>query len=83
MPFETILIWIVIGAVAGWLANLVVGGIRGGLLATILVGIVGAFVGGWLLTTMNVSLGVTGMAGEILRAFIGAVVFLLVLRLVR
>ncbi len=80
---ETILIWIVIGAIAGFLANAVVGGIRGGLLATILVGIVGAFVGSWLLGVLGVSVGSGPWIPEIIKAFIGAVVFLLILRLVR
>ena len=83
MTPETIIGWIIIGAIAGFLANAVVGGIRGGLLATILVGIIGAFVGGWLLGLLGVSVGSGPWIPEIIKAFVGAVVFLLVLRLVR
>ena len=56
-------------------------GIGYGILGDIVVGIVGAFLGGWLFAQLNVSLGVGGLAGQILVAFIGAVVLLLILRL--
>ena len=82
MPVETILIWLVIGAVAGFLAGLVVKGGGFGLLGDIVVGIIGAFVGGWLLPRLGIHLGV-GMISVIASATIGAVVLLLVLRLIR
>jgi uncharacterized membrane protein YeaQ/YmgE (transglycosylase-associated protein family) len=82
MSAQVLLIWLVVGAVAGWLAGVVVKGGGFGLLGDIVVGIIGAFVGGWLLPKLGVHLGV-GLVAIIASATIGAVVLLLVLRLVR
>ncbi|HWD29462.1 MAG TPA: GlsB/YeaQ/YmgE family stress response membrane protein [Rhizomicrobium sp.] len=82
MPVETLLIWLIVGAVAGWLSGVIVRGGGFGLLGDIVVGILGAFVGGWLLPKLGVHLGV-GIVAIIASATIGAVVLLLVLRLVR
>ncbi|HEY8696213.1 MAG TPA: GlsB/YeaQ/YmgE family stress response membrane protein [Rhizomicrobium sp.] len=82
MSVEVILIWILVGAVAGWLAGMVVRGGGFGLAGDIIVGIVGAFIGGWLLPRLGVSLG-AGILGAIVSATIGAVILLLILRLVR
>ena len=79
---QYILIWLVIGAVAGVLAGTVVKGGGFGLFGDIVVGIIGAFVGGWLLPRLGVHLGV-GLVPVIASATIGAVVLLLVLRLIR
>jgi uncharacterized membrane protein YeaQ/YmgE (transglycosylase-associated protein family) len=77
-----ILTWIIVGLVAGVLASFVVGG-GFGLLGDILVGILGAFVGGWIFHQMGWSTPFGGLAGTIFVAFIGAVVLLLLLRLIR
>ena len=82
MSVETLLIWLVIGAVAGLLAGLLVKGGGFGLLGDIVVGIVGAFFGGWLLPQLGINLGV-GYVPVIISATIGAVVLLLILRVVR
>ncbi len=82
MPVETLLIWLIVGAVAGWLAGVIVKGGGFGLIGDIVVGIVGAFVGGWLLPRLGVHLGV-GIVAIIASATIGAVVLLLLLRLIR
>lgn len=82
MTLEAILIWIIIGAIAGFLADRVVRGISLGLGGTILVGIVGAVVGGWLLAQLGVFPG-AGLLGSILTAFIGAVILLLLARAIR
>ena len=82
MPVETLLIWLVVGAVAGWLAGVIVKGGGFGILGDIVVGIVGAFAGGWLLPRLGVQLGV-GLVSIIASATIGAVVLLLILRLIR
>jgi len=79
---EIILIWLAIGAVAGVLAGMIVKGGGFGLFGDIIVGIVGAFVGGWLLPRLGVHLG-TGLVPVIASATIGAVVLLLVLRMIR
>jgi uncharacterized membrane protein YeaQ/YmgE (transglycosylase-associated protein family) len=76
-----LLITIVIGAVAGWLAALIVKGSSFGLLADIIIGLVGALVGYYLLRGyIHIS---PPIVAEIIRASIGAVVLLAVLRLVR
>ncbi len=82
MSNEMILIWLIVGAVAGWLAGMIVKGGGFGLVGDIIVGIVGAFVGGWLLTQLGVSIG-TGLVSVIATATIGAVALLTLLRVVR
>ena len=82
IPVEVLLIWLVIGAVAGWLAGVIVKGGGFGLVGDIVVGIVGAFLGGWLLPRLGLNFGV-GLVPVIASATIGAVVLLLVLRLIR
>jgi uncharacterized membrane protein YeaQ/YmgE (transglycosylase-associated protein family) len=76
-----ILITIVIGAVIGWLANMIVkSGL--GLLGDIVVGIVGAELGFWLLPKLGVSLG-AGLVGTIITGVIGAVIILLIVKLIK
>lgn len=82
MTLQQIVIWIIVGGIAGWLADMVVKGIGLGLVGSIIVGIIGAFLGGWLFGLLGVSIG-GGILGEIFVAFIGAVVLLLILRLFR
>ena len=82
MAVETLLIWLLVGAVAGWLAGVIVKGGGFGLLGDIVVGVIGAFIGGWLLAKLGVHIGV-GIVAVIASATIGAVALLLVLRLVR
>jgi uncharacterized membrane protein YeaQ/YmgE (transglycosylase-associated protein family) len=75
--------WIIVGLVAGVLASMVMGGTGYGIIGDIIIGIVGAFVGGWLFKQLGVSTPFGGLAGTIFVAFIGAVVSLFVLRLLR
>lgn len=82
MAVETLLIWILLGAVAGWLAGLVVRGFGFGLVGNIIVGIIGAFLGGWLFGTLGVAIG-AGIINTIFTAFIGAVVLLLIVRVIK
>jgi uncharacterized membrane protein YeaQ/YmgE (transglycosylase-associated protein family) len=82
MALETILIWLLIGAIAGWLAGTIVKGGGFGLVGDIVVGIIGAFIGGWLLPQLGVSLG-GGIVGVIATATIGAIVLVVILRLIR
>jgi uncharacterized membrane protein YeaQ/YmgE (transglycosylase-associated protein family) len=79
----TILTWLIVGLVAGVLASMVMGGTGYGLIGDIIIGIVGAFFGGWLFGQLGVSSPWGGLAGTIFVAFIGAVVLLFILRLVR
>jgi uncharacterized membrane protein YeaQ/YmgE (transglycosylase-associated protein family) len=80
MAIETLIIWLVIGAIAGWLAGQIMKGGGFGLVGDIVVGIVGAVVGGWLLPRIGVFV-LGGMLGEILNAVIGACLVLFVARL--
>ncbi len=82
MDLMSILVFLLIGAIAGWLAGLIVRGGGFGLIGDILVGIIGAFIAGLILPRIGVSLG-GGVLGAILGATIGAVVLLLILRVVR
>jgi uncharacterized membrane protein YeaQ/YmgE (transglycosylase-associated protein family) len=82
MTLETFLVWVVIGAVAGFLANAVVKGSYG-LGGDIIIGVVGAFIGGWLFQGMHWRAPLTGIAGTIFIAFVGAVILLVLLRVIR
>ncbi|MEW9583642.1 GlsB/YeaQ/YmgE family stress response membrane protein [Paraburkholderia sp. DGU8] len=77
-----IIAWLIIGAIAGWLAGLLVKGGGFGLIVDIIVGIVGAFIGGWLAGVLHISLG-SGWIGSIITAVIGAVILLFLVRLIR
>jgi len=82
MTIEAVIIWLVIGAIAGWLAGLIVKGYGFGLIGNIVVGVVGAFIAGWLLPQIGFTL-VGGIVAEIVNAVVGAVILLLVIGLVR
>ena len=81
MTVESLLVFLIIGAIAGWLAGLIVRGFGFGLVGNIVVGIVGAFIAGWLLPGLG--LGLTGIVGSIVYAMIGAVILLVVIGLIR
>lgn len=78
-----ILTWLIVGLIAGVLASLVMGGTGYGFVGDIVIGIAGAFFGGWLFRTLGVTVPLSGIAGTVLVAFIGAVVLLFLIRLVR
>ena len=82
MGVESLIIWLIVGAVAGWLAGLIVKGMGFGLLGNIVVGIVGAFIAGWLLPRLGIAIG-GGMIASIINATIGAVILLVILGLIR
>ena len=82
MTLETILIWAVVGLIAGWLASAVVGG-GYGVIGDIVIGIVGAFIGGFIFRGLHVRVPWSGIPGTILVAFVGALVLLVVLRVIR
>jgi uncharacterized membrane protein YeaQ/YmgE (transglycosylase-associated protein family) len=82
MDATTIIVWLVVGAIAGWLAGQVVKGSGFGLVGDIVVGIVGAIIAGWLFPYLGISLG-GGIIGAIIAALIGAVILLVIIRLVR
>jgi uncharacterized membrane protein YeaQ/YmgE (transglycosylase-associated protein family) len=78
---ESLLVILLVGVIAGWLAGKLVRGAGFGLIGDLVVGIIGAFVASWLLPRLGIRLG-TGIIREIVNATLGAVVFLLLLRLV-
>ena len=78
-----LLTWLIVGLVAGLLASFVMGGTGLGIVGDIIIGILGAFVGGWLFRTLGVTSQFGGLGGTIFVAFIGAVVLLFIIRLVR
>jgi uncharacterized membrane protein YeaQ/YmgE (transglycosylase-associated protein family) len=82
MGLESIIIWLIVGAIAGWLAGMVVKGSGYGLIGDIIVGIIGAVIAGWLLPRLGIFIG-GGFIAAIIDAFIGAVILLIILRLVR
>ena len=84
MTLTALLIFLLIGAIAGWLAGLIVRGFGFGLLGNIVVGIIGAFLAGWLLPTLGVgfSLG-SPIVTSIVYAMIGAIVLLVIIGLIK
>ena len=82
MGIHGLIVWLIIGAVAGWLAGLVVQGGGFGLIGDIVVGIIGAFIGGWLAGFLHINIG-GGLISSIITAAAGAVVLIVILRLVK
>jgi uncharacterized membrane protein YeaQ/YmgE (transglycosylase-associated protein family) len=82
MDPQTLVIWLVVGGIAGWLAGVIVKGYGYGLLGNIAIGILGSVIGGWLFGTYFVA-NVGGLPGAILGATIGAVILLFALRIIR
>jgi len=78
---QSLLVIIVVGVVAGWLAGRVMRGGGFGLIGDLVIGLIGALIGDWLLPRLDIHLGV-GIVALVVNAFIGAVVLLLILRLV-
>jgi uncharacterized membrane protein YeaQ/YmgE (transglycosylase-associated protein family) len=77
------LLWfLIIGAIAGWLAGQFMKGSGFGLLGDIVVGVIGAFLGGWLFGRLGIWPG-GGLIGSLIVAFIGAVILLFLVRLIR
>jgi len=79
---ESIIVILLVGLIAGWLAGQVVQGTGYGLLGDIVIGIVGAFIASWLFPKLGIALG-AGLLREIIDATIGAILLLVILRLVR
>ena len=75
MSIEALLIFLLIGAIAGWLANVLIRGRGLGLIGNIVIGVIGAFVAGWLFPRLGVSLA-GGILGSILHATLGALLVL-------
>jgi uncharacterized membrane protein YeaQ/YmgE (transglycosylase-associated protein family) len=82
MDVQALIIWLVVGAIAGWLAGMVVKGGGYGLIGDIVVGILGGLFAGWLLPQVGIVIG-SGMIAAIIDAFIGAIILLIALRLIK
>jgi uncharacterized membrane protein YeaQ/YmgE (transglycosylase-associated protein family) len=82
MTLESLIILLVVGAIAGWLAGVIVKGYGFGLIGNIVVGIVGAVIAGWLLPRLGISIG-GGYIAWIINAVIGAVILLVIIGLIR
>lgn len=82
MGLESLIVLLVVGAIAGWLAGVIMKGYGFGLIGNIAVGIVGAVIGGWLLPRIGIFIG-GGIIGAIINALIGAIILLFVIGLVK
>jgi uncharacterized membrane protein YeaQ/YmgE (transglycosylase-associated protein family) len=76
-----LIIFLVIGALAGWLAGVIMKGGGFGVIGNIIVGILGAFVGGWILPKLGIAIG--GDFGGFITAVIGAVILLFIAKLIK
>jgi uncharacterized membrane protein YeaQ/YmgE (transglycosylase-associated protein family) len=84
MSIESLIIWLVIGLIAGWIAGKVVRGSGFGIVGDMVVGIIGAVIAGWLLPRLGVGAIVAQpFINNVIFAAIGAIILLLVLRLIR
>ena len=82
MDAQALIIFLIIGAVAGWLAGQIMSGGGFGLIGNIVIGIIGALLASWLLPQLGVHLG-SGWVRDIINATIGAVIILVILSLIR
>ena len=80
ISLESLLWWLVVGLIAGFLASVVMRGGGYGIVGDIIAGLVGAFIGGWLFGLLGISVG-GGLLGTIIVAFVGACILIAILRL--
>lgn len=81
MTLENLIWFLLIGLIAGWLASLVMKGGSYGILGNMVIGVIGALLGGWLFSVLGIAAG--GLIGAIITAFVGAIVLILLLRLIK
>lgn len=82
MEAHGLIVWLIIGAIAGWLAGTLIKGGGFGLIGDIVVGIIGAFIGGWLSGVIGLHIG-SGFISSLITATAGAALLILVLRMFR
>ena len=82
MPIESLIVWLIVGAIAGWLAGVIMKGYGYGLIGNIVIGIVGAFIAGWLFPRLGIG-PATGIIWAIIYAAIGAVILLFIIGLIK
>ena len=80
---QSLVVILVVGLVAGWLAGKIVRGGGFGLIGDIIVGVIGALIGRWLFGFLKISIGINFWVDAIITATIGAVILLFILRLIR
>jgi uncharacterized membrane protein YeaQ/YmgE (transglycosylase-associated protein family) len=81
MSGESIIVILVVGLIAGWLAGIIMRGWGFGLVGNIGIGVIGALIASWLLPKLGIRLG-TGLAASIVSATIGAMIFILLFGLI-
>ncbi len=81
MESTGLIAFLIIGAIAGWLAGILMKGGGFGLLGNMVVGVIGAFIGGWVFSLLGISAG--GMVGSIVTATIGAAILLYAVRVIK
>jgi uncharacterized membrane protein YeaQ/YmgE (transglycosylase-associated protein family) len=82
MDAHGIIVWLIVGAIAGWLAGTLLKGGGFGLIGDIIVGIVGAFIGGWLAGVLGLHIA-SGLVSSIITATVGAVILILIVRAIK
>jgi len=82
MDLQSLIVLLIVGAIAGWLAGQIVKGYGFGLVGNIVVGVVGAFIGGWLFPQLGLW-DFPGIVGVIISATLGAIILLVVIGLIR
>jgi uncharacterized membrane protein YeaQ/YmgE (transglycosylase-associated protein family) len=82
MTIDTLIIWIIVGAIMGVLMDSFVGGMRIGLAGAMMIGIMGAIIGGWVFEQFNVQTA-PGIWGLIIESILGSLVMLLIFSLIR
>jgi uncharacterized membrane protein YeaQ/YmgE (transglycosylase-associated protein family) len=81
MDAQSLILLLIVGAIAGWLAGTLVKGYGFGLIGNIVVGVIGAFIGSYLFPMLG--LGLEGLIGQIVAATVGAIVLLIIIGLAR
>jgi uncharacterized membrane protein YeaQ/YmgE (transglycosylase-associated protein family) len=79
---QSLIILLIVGAIAGWLAGTIVKGYGFGLIGNIIVGVIGAFIGGWLFPSLGLW-NLPGIVGVIVSATLGAIILLVIIGLIR
>ena len=79
MEGESLIIWVIVGAVAGWLTGTLMKGGGFGLVGDIIIGVLGGFIGGWLAGILGIHVG-SGLPASVLTATAGACLFIMALR---
>ena len=81
MSLQSLIWFLLIGLIAGWLAGKVIRGGGFGVVGDMIVGVIGALLGGWLFGVLGIAAG--GLIGALITAFVGAVILILILRAIR